>query len=162
MFHSRSFRFGKVCTAGGGGGGGPGGKEGGEPSMLRLANEGNACLPTVRTAWRPSGAGGRCFRGRRGGRGDRPASPSGTVGGDLDGAPCWRAPLARRRRRRRGRGADAGVEEDGGAGSLSRSTSSLALVLPPFITKVSVAESPASLASWRSLFSSPSIFFCQI
>ena len=60
------------------------------------------------------------------------------------------------------RGADAGVEEDGGAGSLSRSTSSLALVLPPFTTKVSVAESPASLASWRSLFSSPSIFFCQI
>ena len=69
------------------------------------------------------------------------------AGGDLNGAPCWGGPLAWRRRRRRGRGADAGVEEEGGGGSLSRSTSSLALVLPPFTTKVSVAERPASFVS---------------
>ena len=83
-----------------------------------------------------------------GGRRDPPASPSrGDGGGDPDGAPGWGAPLTWRRRRRRGRGAGAGVEEEDGGGSLSTSTSSLALVLPPFTTKVSVAERPASLVS---------------
>ena len=81
----RSFRVDTVCRAGGGGGGGLGGKEGGGPSVLRLANESIAAgLPTWRRTWRPSGAAGRCFRGRRGGgRGDPPASPSrGDGGGD--------------------------------------------------------------------------------
>ena len=148
------------CRAGGGGGGGLGGKEGGGPSVLRLVKESIAAgLPTWRKSWRPSDAAGRCFRGRRGwGRGDPPASPSGTDGGgDPDGAPGWGAPLAWRRRRRRGRGADAGVEEVG-AGSLSRSTSSFALVLPPLTKKVSEAVPPASLINWRSFLSSPSIF----
>ena len=142
----RSFRVETDCRAGGGGGGGLGGREGGGPSVLRLENDSIAAgLPTWRRSWRPSDAAGRCFRGRRGGRGDPPASPSGTDGGgDPDGAPGWGAPLAWRRRRRRGRGADAGVEEDG-AGSLSRSTSRFALVLPSLTKMVSDAVPPASL-----------------
>ena len=76
----KTFSVGKVRRAGegGGGGGGLGGREGGGPSRLRLANVSIAAgLPTCRRTWRPSGAAGRCFRGRRGGgRGDPPASPS--------------------------------------------------------------------------------------
>ena len=74
-----TFNVGDVRRAGegGGGGGGLGGREGGGPSVLRLANESIAAgLPTWRRTWRPSGAAARCFRGRRGGRGDPPASPS--------------------------------------------------------------------------------------
>ena len=64
--------------------------------VLKLANESiSAGLPTWRKTYRPSGAGWRCLKGRRGGRGDCPASPPGiVVGGAPDGAPCWGVPLA--------------------------------------------------------------------
>ena len=54
----------------------PGGQGGMRAIHVENGKWGIVGLPTVRIAWRPSGAGGGCFRGCQVGRGDRPASPS--------------------------------------------------------------------------------------
>ena len=125
---------------------------------MRLANEGIAGLPTVWTAWRPSGAGGRCFSGRLEAAWVARCRAALALAFALAAAPF------RQRRPPPGAGAVAGpVAGEGGVelgeaeGDGSSSTSSFAFSLPSLVVNVSEADPPASFVCRSNFSSSPSI-----